>query len=187
MRIFLLGLFLAAAVPALSQERIAITGGKVVTNGGAPIEGGTVLMNDGVVVSVAPGVSVPAGYRQVDASGKWVTPGVIAGISQFGSSEISGNDTTNDQAARKSPGTAALMLDVALNPDETSIPVARQEGVTAAIVGPSPGRTVTLRRAFSVAASSPSWSPLPASMRWRNNCTANGWANPRRCFCKTAH
>ncbi|WP_199554007.1 amidohydrolase family protein [Sandaracinobacteroides hominis] len=162
MRIFLLGLFLAAAVPALSQERIAITGGKVVTNGGAPIEGGTVLMNDGVVVSVAPGVSVPAGYRQVDASGKWVTPGVIAGISQFGSSEISGNDTTNDQAARKSPGTAALMLDVALNPDETSIPVARQEGVTAAIVGPSPGRTLFAGQGYVLSLAEGTTVPMKA-------------------------
>jgi imidazolonepropionase-like amidohydrolase len=140
-RALLLSLLLAAA-PLAAQERIAITGGKVVTNNGAPIEGGTVLMNDGVVVGVQAGVAVPAGFRQVDATGKWVTPGIIAGISQIGSAEVAGDDSANDLAARTGPATAALMLEAALNPNETSIPIARADGVTMAIVGPGPGRTV---------------------------------------------
>ena len=91
---------------------------------------------------------MPAGFTQVDATGKWVTPGVIAGISQIGTAEIGGNSSTNDLSARRSPGTAALDLDVALNPAETSIPVTRQEGVTAAIVGPAPGRTLFAGQGF---------------------------------------
>jgi imidazolonepropionase-like amidohydrolase len=133
---------LASAGTAAAQERIAITGGKVITNSGAAVEGGTVLLKDGEVVGVQPGVSVPAGYRQVDATGKWVTPGIIAGISQIGSAEVSGEESANDLSARAAAGSAALMLDVAMNPNETSIPISRQEGVTAAIVGPAPGRTL---------------------------------------------
>ncbi|TPE62180.1 amidohydrolase family protein [Sandaracinobacter neustonicus] len=148
MRKILFALLMATSVPALAQERIAITGGKIITNNGAPIEGGTVLLNDGVVIGVSPGVSVPAGFTQVDATGKWVTPGVIAGLSQIGTAEIAGNSSTNDLSARRSPGTAALDLDVALNPAETSIPVTRQEGVTAAIVGPAPGRTLFAGQGF---------------------------------------
>ena len=148
MRKIIVALLMAASVPALAQERIAITGGRIITNNGAPIEGGTVLLNDGVVIGVSPGVSVPAGFTQVDATGKWVTPGVIAGISQIGTAEIGGNASSNDQSARRSPGTAALDLDVALNPAETSIPVNRQEGVTTAIVGPAPGRTLFAGQGF---------------------------------------
>ena len=66
MRKILFALLVAASVPAMAQERIAITGGKIITNNGAPIDGGTVLMNDGVVIGVSPGVSVPAGFTQVD-------------------------------------------------------------------------------------------------------------------------
>lgn len=153
MKKLLLALLLTAA-PAVAQdpaapgirgqqERIAITGGKVVTNTGAPIEGGVVLLNDGVVVGVGPaGTAVPANFRVVDATGKWVTPGIVAGISQLGTSEVNGEDSANDNIARTSPASAALMLDAAFNPNETSIPVARAAGVTSAIVGPAPGRTI---------------------------------------------
>jgi imidazolonepropionase-like amidohydrolase len=147
-KLLLLSAALLVSTGAFAQERIAITGGKVITNTGAPIEAGTVLLNDGVVVGVQAGTAVPAGYRQVDATGKWVTPGVIAGISQTGTAEVAGDDSANDQSARNAAGSAALMLDVALNPNETSIPVSRQEGVTAAIVGPSPGRTLFAGQGF---------------------------------------
>jgi imidazolonepropionase-like amidohydrolase len=143
MRKLLLALLLAASTQAVAQERIAITGGRVVTNNGAPIDGGVVLLNDGVVIAVGPaGTAVPAGFRVIDASGKWVTPGIVAGLSQFGAAEVSGVTTSNDLSARQSPATAALMLDGAYNPNETSIPVGRVEGVTAAIVGPAPGRSL---------------------------------------------
>jgi imidazolonepropionase-like amidohydrolase len=141
-KLLLVSILLASATGVAAQERIAITGGRVVTNMGAPIEGGTVLLSDGLVVGVQAGGSVPAGYRQVDATGKWVTPGIIAGISQIGSAEVAGDDSANDQSAGNAAGTAALMLETALNPNETSIPVSRQEGVTTAVVGPAPGRTL---------------------------------------------
>jgi imidazolonepropionase-like amidohydrolase len=147
-RILLLSVALAASTAALAQERIAITGGKVITNSGAPIEGGTVLLNDGVVVGVQAGTAVPAGYRQVDATGKWVTPGIVAGISQIGTAEVAGDESANDQSARNAAGSAALLLETALNPNETSIPVSRQEGVTAAVVGPAPGRTLFAGQGF---------------------------------------
>jgi len=147
-KLLVLSAALLVSTGAFAQDRIAITGGRVITNTGAPIEGGTVLLNDGVVVGVQAGTSVPAGYRQVDATDKWVTPGVIAGISQTGTAEVAGDDSANDQSARNAAGSAALMLDVALNPNETSIPVSRQEGVTAAIVGPSPGRTLFAGQGF---------------------------------------
>lgn len=144
---FALALVLAST-GAVAQERIAITGGRVVSNAGAPIEGGTVLLNDGLVVGIQAGGTVPAGYRAVDANGKWVTPGIVAGISQAGTAEVSGEDSTNDQAARTSPATAALMLDSAYNPAETSIPVARRAGVTTAIVAPDAGRTLFAGQGF---------------------------------------
>ncbi|MGQ5701856.1 amidohydrolase family protein [Sandaracinobacteroides sp. A072] len=143
MRKLVLALMIGAAVPAMAQERLAIVGGKVVTNAGQPVEGGTLLLSGGKVVAVQPqGAPVPAGYRQIDARGKWVTPGVIAGISQIGAAEVHGDDSANDVSARQSPASAALQLDVVINPAETSIPVTRAEGVTTAVVGPAPGRTL---------------------------------------------
>lgn len=161
MRKLFLALLLAASTQAVAQERIAIVGGKVVTNMGAPIEGGVVLLNDGVVVGVGPaGTAVPASFRVVDASGKWVTPGVVAGLSQFGAAEVSGVTSSNDLFARQSPASAALMLEGAFNPNETSIPVGRIEGVTAAIVGPSPGRSLFAGQGYVLSLAEGTTEPL---------------------------
>lgn len=161
-KLLLLSAALLVSTVALAQERVAITGGKVITNTGAPIEGGTVLLNNGVVVGLQAGTSVPAGYTQVDATGKWVTPGIIAGISQIGSAEVAGDDSANDLSARNAAGSAALMLDVALNPNETSIPVSRKDGVTAAIVGPAPGRTLFAGQGYVLSLGAGQTAPLRA-------------------------
>jgi imidazolonepropionase-like amidohydrolase len=137
----------AAQDPALGmrgqQDRIALTGGRVVTNAGAPIEGGTVLIAGGEVAGVLPaGGAVPPGYRAIDVSGKWVTPGVVAGLSQIGAAEVHAEDRSNDVSAGNSPASAALEIGLALNPEESSVAITRAEGVTAAIVAPGPGRTL---------------------------------------------
>lgn len=161
MKKLLLALLLAASTQAMAQERIAIVGGKVVTNLGAPIENGVVLLNDGVVIGVGPaGTAVPANFRVIDATGKWVTPGIVAGLSQFGAAEVSGVTSSNDLSARQSPASAALMLDGAFNPNETSIPVGRIEGVTAAIVGPSPGRSLFAGQGYILSLAEGTTQPL---------------------------
>ena len=161
MKKLLLALLLAASTQAIAQERIAIVGGKVVTNLGAPIENGVVLLNDGAVIGVGPaGTAVPASFRVIDATGKWVTPGIVAGLSQFGAAEVSGVTSSNDLSARQSPATAALMLDGAFNPNETSIPVGRIEGVTAAIVGPSPGRSLFAGQGYILSLAEGTTQPL---------------------------
>ena len=71
---------LAAFATQVAAETIAITGGRVVVgDGSAPIEGGTVVIRDGKIVAAGATVAIPSGARQIDAAGKWVTPGVFAG------------------------------------------------------------------------------------------------------------
>ncbi|HEY5395925.1 MAG TPA: amidohydrolase, partial [Trebonia sp.] len=56
---------------------IAIAGGRVVPIEGEPIEGGTVLLADGKIAAVGgPDLVVPASATRVDATGKWVLPGL---------------------------------------------------------------------------------------------------------------
>src|SRR3546814_17367417 len=70
-------------VPAMAQT-IAITGGRVATgNGGPPIEGSTVLLRNGRIVSVGRGAA-PGGERLIDPVGQWGTPGLFAGFSMLG-------------------------------------------------------------------------------------------------------
>src|SRR5262249_46839862 len=62
-----------------AEMRIAITGGYVVPVAGAPIEGGTVLIEGGRIAAVgaAADVAVPGDAEIVDADGLWVLPGFV--------------------------------------------------------------------------------------------------------------
>jgi imidazolonepropionase-like amidohydrolase len=137
----LAGAFVGAFVGyQANAQTVAITGGIVATGDGSdPIQGGTVVMRDGKIVSVGKDVAIPANAERIDATGKWVTPGLFAGFSRLGLSEVEGVDPTNDMAAPKSPFSAALNTVDAINPRAVAIPVTRAAGVTRAVVVPAVG------------------------------------------------
>lgn len=139
-------LLLAAATIAaapLTAQTVAITNGKVATIASAePIDGGTVLIRDGRIVAVGLGIAVPAGATVVDAGGKWVTPGFIAGFSRLAIVEIDAVDETDDTSAEKSPFSAALDVASSVNQRSVNIPINRIEGLTRAVVAPSAGHDI---------------------------------------------
>ena len=128
--------------PAMA-ETIAITGGTlVVGDGSAPVEGGTVVVRDGTIVAAGKGVAIPAGARTIDATGKWVTPGVFAGFSRLGLSEVDAVDGTNDKGGGKSGFSAAIDVAPAIDPFRSPIAVNRSAGVTRAVVAPDGGGSI---------------------------------------------
>ncbi|HEX8526734.1 amidohydrolase, partial [Allosphingosinicella sp.] len=128
--------------PALGQTT-AITGGRVVLgDGSAPIEGGTVVITNGRVVAAGAGVSVPAGATVIDARGRWVTPGIVAGFSRIGLVEVDAVNATNDISASNSPFSAAIDIAPVVNPANASIAINRAAGVTRAIVAPGASRSI---------------------------------------------
>lgn len=134
-------LYATAAVAAfatpVTAETIAITGGRVVVgDGSAPIEGGTVVMRDGKIVAAGARVTIPAGARQIDATGKWVTPGVFAGFTRLGLSEVDAVNGTNDKSGGKSGFSAAIDVAPAIDPFRSPFAVNRAAGVTRAVVAP---------------------------------------------------
>lgn len=88
----------AAPTPTFAQD-VAIQGGTVVPVSSPPIENGTVLIRDGRITEVGPDVSVPSGVRVIDATGKWVLPGLVDAMSYYG---IGGTDL-NEAAAPSTP------------------------------------------------------------------------------------
>jgi len=138
MRHFLYAAVAFAAFSApVSAETIAITGGRVVIgDGSAPVDGATVVIRDGNVVAAGVGVSVPAGARMIDASGKWVTPGVFAGFTRLGLAEVDAVRGTNDKSAGRSGFSAALDVAPAIDPFRSPFAVNRSAGVTRAVVAP---------------------------------------------------
>ena len=131
-----------AAIPA-HAETVAITGGKVIIgDGSSPIDGGTVVMRDGNIIAAGKDVAIPTGARMIDASGKWVTPGIFAGFSRIGLVEVDAVDGTNDVTASTSPFSAAIDIAPAINPDVSAIAVNRAAGVTRAVVAPNTAATM---------------------------------------------
>nr|WP_194287051.1 amidohydrolase family protein [Polymorphobacter fuscus] len=123
---------------ALHAQTIAITGGTVATAvGDQVIENGTVIVRDGRIAAVGAGLPVPAGATVIDARGKTVTPGLIAGMSTLGIVEVEGVRQTDDAGARGSPYSAAIDVTPAINPVSPPLAIDRLGGVTRAVIGPS--------------------------------------------------
>lgn len=62
----------------LPRENMAIVGGTVFDGAGRRFENGVVVITDGRVVAVGDAATaIPAGHRNVDARGRFVTPGII--------------------------------------------------------------------------------------------------------------
>lgn len=88
-----LALALTSALPGTveaQQDDYAIAGGTVVTVSGATIPNGTVLVQDGLITAVGANVTIPAGVERIDASGKYVYPGLIDAGTGLGLQEAGG-------------------------------------------------------------------------------------------------
>lgn len=142
-RAALCALLAIAAAPA-SADTIAITNGMLATgDGSGPVQGGTVVIKDGRIIAAGQGVRVPAGARVIDASGKWVTPGIVAGFSRLGLDEVDlSAQGTEDDVANNGPFSAAIDVTPAINPLYQTIKVNRADGVTRAIVAPNAPRSI---------------------------------------------
>src|SRR3546814_3659678 len=102
-----------------------------------PVPDSTILVDCRRSVSVTPGVDVPAGVSTIDARGKPVTPGFVNGATQIGLVEISGSADTVDTASRDE-GNPGHDVSRALNGNSTLVGLARADGITRALVYPSP-------------------------------------------------
>ena len=122
----------------LLAQTIAITGGTVypAPGGGPKLANATVLIRDGRIAAVGTDVSVPSDATRIDATGKWVTPGLIDGAGQLGLVEISAVPGTHEATLRGDTIAAAFNVAEGINPASTLIPVTRIEGVTTAVAVP---------------------------------------------------
>ncbi len=123
----------------LLAQTIAVTGGTVYPVSGPKIEHGTVLIRDGHIVAVGANVTVPSDATKIDATGKWVTPGLIDGAGQMGLTEITLVPNDNEAVQRGSDIAASFNVAEGINPASQLIPVTRVEGVTTTLAAPASG------------------------------------------------
>ena len=123
-----------------AAQTIAITGGKVFPVSGPPIENGTVVIRNGRIESVGTNVTIPSDAQRIDATGKWVTPGLVNSATQLGVVEIGQVADTRDMQARGKDNIAAsFTVWDGLNPNSVMLAPARKEGVTTFVIIPTGG------------------------------------------------
>ncbi|GAA4039346.1 amidohydrolase family protein [Sphingomonas rosea] len=135
-------LALVLAAPAFA-DTVVISGGTVALgDGSAPIPNGQVVITDGRIVAAGDiRMKLPAGTRVIDATGKWVTPGIVAGFSRLGLADVDAVDQANDTSS-EGPFSAALDVATAINPEAAPVAVNRAGGITRAVVAPSAGKSI---------------------------------------------
>lgn len=123
-----------------AAETIALQNAKILTAASpAALEQGTILIKDGRITAVGQNISLPAGVTLIDLSGKTVTPGLVAADTLLGMVEISGGANAAETGSKIAAISAGYDVQYAINPHSSAIAVARQGGVTTAIVMPNPG------------------------------------------------
>jgi imidazolonepropionase-like amidohydrolase len=131
---------------------LAVTGGQVVPVVGKPIENGTVLVENGTIVSVGQQaeVKVPDDAEIIDASGCWVLPGFVEAHGHVGVWEEGMAWAGNDVNEMTDPNGARLRALDAINPDDEGFRDALSGGVTTVVVKPGSanpigGQTVAVK------------------------------------------
>ncbi|WP_374382637.1 amidohydrolase [Thermomonas sp.] len=133
-----------ASPPVLLQHATVLTGT------GARLEDADVLLRDGLVVAVGNGLDAPADAVRVDATGRWVTPGIIDVHSHLGVYPSPGTTSHSDGNEATAPVTAQVWAEHSIWPQDPGFHAARAGGVTAMQILPGSanligGRGVTLK------------------------------------------
>ena len=102
------GMTMMLAVPAGAQTYAIVNGTVALGDGSEPIPNGTVVIRDGKIVAAGGmRMKLPAGTQVIDANGKWVTPGIVAGFSRLGLAEVDLTASQEDGGGRDDTSGAA--------------------------------------------------------------------------------
>jgi imidazolonepropionase-like amidohydrolase len=127
------------------SQVVAIQGGKLLTVSHGTIENGTIVLADGKIAAIgtAAEVKIPSGAQIVDARGLTVYPGLIDPESNFGLTEISADQMSNDLVERSDEIMPHMHVYDAFHSETELIPVARLNGITNAVVAPATEDTIS--------------------------------------------
>lgn len=133
-----LAAFLGAA--SAGAQTIAITGGTVYPVSGPVIKNGTVIITKGKITAVGANVAIPAGATKIDATGKWVTPGLVNSSTSVGLGDVGFSGGPRELGAKGHDGIAAsFQVWLGYNTQSVMIAPAREGGVTSIMINPQGG------------------------------------------------
>ncbi|MDQ6887743.1 MAG: amidohydrolase [Gemmatimonadota bacterium] len=122
----------------------------ILTAAGPRIEDGSILLRDGKIVSVGKAVDAPPDAMVIDATGKFVTPGLVDTHSHLGVYSAPGGDALSDGNEATNPTTPYVWAEHSVWPQDPQFPRNLAGGVTTIQVLPGSanligGRSVVLK------------------------------------------
>jgi imidazolonepropionase-like amidohydrolase len=133
-----------------SSAPVVIRGGTVLDGEGGEFPGSDVLIVDGKVAGVGTNLNAPADATEIDARGKFVTPGIIDAHSHLGVYPSPGLNATSDGNELTHPNSAEVWAEHSVWPQDPGFTRAVAGGITTLHILPGSGnlfggRGVTLR------------------------------------------
>ena len=137
------------------SQPFVLKGATILTGTGTQLDGASVAFADGKIVAIGQDISAPEGAVVIDATGMWITPGIIDVHSHMGvypnpaiSSHADGNEIVG-------PATAKVWAEHSVWPQDPNFEKALAGGVTTAQILPGSanlfgGRGVTLKNVPSI-------------------------------------
>ncbi len=135
----------AQAAPGAGPARpLLIRGGRVVPVAGPEIENGAVLVEGGKIKAVGKtgDIAAPPGAEVVDATGRWVLPGLVECLASIG---LGGRYGGGEGDEVSDPVTAGLRLLDALDPFDKRFGQAARAGVTTLMIAPGRSNVIGAR------------------------------------------
>ena len=118
------------ASPLVAQDKaVAIRGAQVFTGKGAFQKNVTIVMSGGKIQAIGQGIAIPEGAETIDASGRWITPGLDDANTSLGLP----SPHENEQSSEVTPH---IPVRHAINPDAPDMKRALRAGVTTAYIAP---------------------------------------------------
>ena len=133
----------------LPHKNTLIKNATVLTGTGERIDNADVLMVDGKIIQVGSGLTA-TDVVEIDAKGKWITPGIIDVHSHLGVYPSPSVESHSDGNEMSSPNTSEVWAEHSVWPQDPGFEAARAGGITTLQILPGSanlfgGRGVTLR------------------------------------------
>jgi imidazolonepropionase-like amidohydrolase len=132
-----------AAKTRATPGPVIIRHATILTAAGKRIEDGSLVMENGLIKAIGDNsLAAPSGAKEIDAKGRYLTPGIIDAHSHLGVYPSPGDDAVSDGNEAVSPVTASAASEYAYWPQDPGITRAQAGGVTAALILPGSANMV---------------------------------------------
>ncbi len=154
----------------LSPEKIVIQNASIYDGDGGEFFETDVLVEDGKIIAIGKDLPFSNEFRVIDATGKWVTPGIIDIHSHMGVYPAPGVRTSSDGNEATSPVTADVWAEHSIWVQDPQYALALTGGVTAFHILPGSanligGRGVTVKNLQRVTINSMKFPDAPHSLK----------------------